>query len=185
MTYNNRKKKFTERRDPDVPLTDAERKELTSRARNLCFYYMTRSDKTRKELKTRLFQKFIPADIIEEVLNEMEDDGYVDDAKLAVNFVRNKSEYANMGKRAIENKLYQKGIDKDLIQEATSSIDMEGEFGKAKDLALSRLYSTSKMDKQKRYTKIVSLVIRRGFTGDVAYRAVREAIDEEETELED
>lgn len=186
MAYGNyKKKKFPERRDPDVPLTDEERKKLTSQARSLCFYYLGKTDKTRKELKDRLYQKFIPADIIEDTLNELENENYINDSKLANSFVRSQVDYGTLGKRAIEMKLYAKGVSKEEIAEATSVIDMDEEYDKARALVETRLRSTRGLDGKKRYQKLVSFVMRRGYGGDIAYRAVREAIDEEEIEDEE
>jgi regulatory protein len=187
MAYNNnyKKKKYPERRDPDVPLTEKEIKDLTSKAKDLCFYYLMKTDKTRQELKNRLYQKFIPAEIIESVLDDLEQRGYINDAKLAASFVHSKTSYGNLGKRAIESKLQARGVSRDLISDATDSIDMEEEFDKAKKLAVSRLRSTKKLDKQKRYQTLLNYLLRRGYGGDNAYRAVREALDEEDIDDED
>jgi regulatory protein len=183
MAYGNygKKKKYVPY-DPDAVLTEDDLKKLRVKARNLCFYYLTKTDKTRKELQQRLYQKHIPADIIEDTLNELENDGYVNDEKYANNFVRIKTEYGNLGKNGIKQKLSQKGVDRNIIDEATSDIDNDEEFEKAKELAQTRLRSTHTLDPQKRYIKLVSFVLRRGYGADVTYKAVREAIDEEDPE---
>lgn len=185
MGYNNKKRKFVPPRDPNEPYTDLELKKMREKAKKLCFYYLNKSDKTRKELELRLKNQQILPEIIEETLNDMEERNYVNDQRLAEHFVQTRTEWGGLGKNAISMKLSQRGIDRNIIDEAISEVDVDKEFDKAKNLAKTRLRSTSKLESRKRYNTLVMYLMRRGFGGDVAYTAVSEAIAEEHDDFEE
>lgn len=179
------KKKWVEKRDPSIPLTEAEVKKLKTRAMNVSLYALGNSEITRKDLKTKLYRKDIPDSIIEETLDLLEDKGYLNDARYAEAFVHSKIQYSKLSKRTIQAKLRLKGVDSSIIEKATADIEPEDEEEQAKELAQSRLRPTQKLERQKRFNTIVSYLLRRGYASSVAYSVTREVLNEEEEALEE
>lgn len=182
MAYGNgyNKKKWVERRDPSIPLTDSEVKKLKTQAMNVSLYALGNSEITRKDLHSKLYRKDIPESIIEETLDILEDKGYLNDARYAEAFVHSKQQYSKLSKRNIQAKLRMKGVDSSIIEKATEQIDPEVEEEQARDLARSRLRPTQKLERQKRFNTIVSFLLRRGYASNVAYAVTREVLNEEE-----
>lgn len=59
----------------------------------------------------------------EEIVDELAESGFIDDRRLAQAFVNDKVEIARWGRRKIYVSLYQKGISRELIEEALGSIN--------------------------------------------------------------
>jgi regulatory protein len=175
--------KKPEPRDPDIPLTDAEREKLKRRAFNVSYWHLGRSDKTRQEIYLKLKAKDIPADIIEATLESLESDNYLNDKRYTENFTRSKQEYQKMGKRAIGFELKRKGVDSDIISEVLSDVDEDTEYENAKKLVRSKLRSSKDLDAQKRTNRMVSMLARKGYSAGMAFKVVKEVFEEEKLEM--
>lgn len=183
----NSKRKFRAKpvpHDPSIPLTDAEREKYTRSGLNSCYWHLARGDKTRRELFLKLKAKEIPEEIIENVLDKLEGDSYVNDKRFTENFIRSKQEYSGLGKRALSFELKRKGIDSDIISEALSEIDSDTEYENAKKLAYSKLKSSKNLDHQKRVNRLVSMLARKGYDAGISFSVVKEVLQQEKDEQE-
>lgn len=131
---------------------------------------------TKAELRRKLFkkEKFTAKEIFDAIA-ELERMGYLSDRRYAEDFVlvmRQKG----YGSRCIRSKMMLKGVDRDLIDEMLSSPD---ENHTQFDDALALLEKRSRKleqtdDPRKLERQILSLLARRGFPADVAYRVSAE-----------
>jgi regulatory protein len=172
-------------RDPDIPLTPEETEKLTRTSFNSCYWYLERGDKTRKELELKLKAKFIPNEIIEKVLDDLEEANYVNDVRFTENYIRIQQEYQKKGKKAIEFELRRKGVDSQIISEAISKVDDEKETENAIKLVQSKMRGTRNLDSQKRTNRLVSMLARKGYSSGAAYQIVKDAIREDNQRIED
>ncbi|MEX2404830.1 MAG: regulatory protein RecX [Balneolales bacterium] len=134
-----------------------------------CFDWLGRRAHSRGELKQKALIKKFPVAIIDEVLDEMADMGYLDDQAFAFLFVRDKANIYGWGPQKISSALYQKGLEKCYIDTALKKAVTNNEI-------LSNLYKEAKKGKKKfsrvddllkRKKKLVDFLCRKGYSLDV------------------
>lgn len=110
-----------------------------------------------------------------EVVAQLQKEGYVDDARYAEAFVRDKSSLAGWGQTKIRYMLRARGINPDLIDSAMASIDR----GRA-DVKLRKLienkYNSLKDDPQCRL-KLLRYVLGRGYAYEEANCVINNILD--------
>lgn len=183
--FKKRKSRFYE--EPDEPLTETQKARVLRKMENICLWYIAKSRKTRKELYDRLRERRYPTDLIEIVLDKLEVQKDIDDAAYAEYFAYSRHTYERYGKRAIENKLRQKGVSSDIIAAAVENLDMEEEEENAQLLVERKLRYMRNMDEQKKTQRLIGMLVRKGYDMGTALRIVKEAIilDNEEAEAEE
>jgi len=132
--------------------------------------------RSREELRRRLRQAGFDPEDIERALEDLERTGLVDDSRFAREVVRDQAERRLSGERGIRKALREKGIDPGLIEEALSGAGDEED--RAYRLAASRAARMSGLDAEAAYRRLLSLLLRRGFSPAVAREATRSALQE-------
>ena len=115
---------------------------------------------TKKELFEKLLKKGYEKPVIEKAISKLEEYHYVDDGMFAKQFVSSNS---RLSKRMIENKLREKGVSSNSIDEAFSSRSDDEEF----ELCFyhAQKYVSSKdMTKENAYQKLYASLARKGFS---------------------
>lgn len=162
-----------------VPLTDVQRGKLERSALNSCIWHLEQSNKTKKQLRDKLIIKEIPEDIIEKTLDHLETLGYINDKSYSESFVRSKQSYSGLGKGGIRQALRQKGITTEIIDETIENISDEDEYERAKALVMKKMPSTKKLDPQKRFNRLVGMLSRKGYGGNIVFTVIKECIEDE------
>ena len=98
------------------PVSSRQAKE---RLQDLC----VRGEQCTYQLRTKLKQWQIPADEADKIMQSLEDERYVDDARYARSFVHDKVRFAGWGRRKLHMMLAAKRIPSDIIAEALAEID--------------------------------------------------------------
>lgn len=90
---------------------------IKSKSYQYALHYLSRYPKTRKELEMKLLQKWFAYEDIQDTIEVLEHQDVVNDSKFADSYIY--SECVRKGKPliAVKNKLFQKWIDKDIIDE--------------------------------------------------------------------
>lgn len=160
-----------------------------ARAKEICLRLLTDRARTVQELSQALRRKEIPDEVAQRVLERFDEVGLVDDQAFAGQWVRSRHTQRGLGRRAIAAELHRKGVAKEIADEALTEIDAESEEIRARQLVDRKLRTVSIATKEQRVTaarRLVGMLARKGYGGDIAYRVVREAIAEhgaEEDEL--
>ena len=94
------------------------------RAYNYAVTLLSRRDHSERELMTKLSQKGY-ADGAEEAIAKLRNGGYVSDERFARLYVRELQTLKKYGKKRIEQELYRKGIDRDIIREVLEETDFD------------------------------------------------------------
>ncbi|MER6364229.1 recombination regulator RecX [Kitasatospora sp. NPDC001527] len=162
------------RRRPEEP-ADPE-----SRARDICLRLLTGAAKTRKQLADALRKREIPDEVAEEVLTRLEEVGLIDDAAFARAWVESRHSVRGLSRRALAQELRTKGVAGDLAEQALAQVDQDDETEAARALVERRLRTTRGLERQTRTRRLVGMLARRGYSEGLAFRVVREALDEEE-----
>lgn len=130
------------------------------------FRYLGRRDHASFEIKQKLKKKGFDEDIIEHVLEELSDKGFLNDQHFSLKFITEKSELNQWGRKKIESELYKKGIQQKTIQETLNSFfDNLSQDQICLDLVIKRKrHFLREEDPYKRKMKIYNYLAGRGFT---------------------
>lgn len=145
--------------------------------------FRPRSEKEMRDYLKKKIQKFQNADssVIDLIIHKLKQQKFLNDTEFARMWIRSRTEFKPKGKRLIYLELQQKGISKDLIEDAFAgyNIDQETILGNIRDekaLAQEVLERKRKkyegMDFRERFNKAGSMLARRGFSLDVIKAAI-------------
>jgi regulatory protein len=116
--------------------------------------------RSRAEIEHYLRRKHVTEDVLCDVLNRLEQAGYLDDEAFAQYWVENRQRFRPRSQRALNYELHQKGVDRQVIASALSEQNDEAAAWQAIESRLPR-WSTLSTDELRR--KLVGFLSRRGF----------------------
>ncbi len=122
---------------------------------------------TAGELKTKLLKKGYSKDAIILAIAKLKDYGYINDYEFAKNFIEQNS---NLSKLVIKNKLLQKSVDKQIINDLLSIIDDQSEIESATSLAFKYLKNKNTPNL---YAKTYAYLSRKGFNSNIIKQAIK------------
>lgn len=149
---------------------------LLKRAKLRCLNILRTADKTEQQLRTKLLQGGYPQDVIDQAIAYVKEYGYVDDRRYARIFLEGHSRTHSI--REIKQKLLQKGISREDIEEAFAGACMDGEEQAIRRLAEKRHMIPGQIP-QEELQKHYAFFMRKGFS----YRAIRKVLLGGEEEL--
>lgn len=133
--------------------------------------------RSRRELERRLLQAGFEATEVTDVLERLERVGLVDDDAFAAQVVEHGFGVKRSGRRAVASTLAAAGVPRDVIENALSrgagGVD---EDERADALAASRAPRLGSVEPAKAFARLTSLLVRRGYSPEVARRAARKAL---------
>jgi regulatory protein len=136
-----------------------------------CYRALGRREHSVAELRARLARAGLDAPVIEEALEIVREQGYLDDVRYARLLVEDRRTIAGWGVERIRGRLETAGIDRGTIDVALGELDGPAELTAAVEL-LRRRCRLPLADARGRQ-RAWSLLIRQGFDRDLAYDAVR------------
>jgi regulatory protein len=109
------------------PLTDdrikeIERAEEEYLARQSALQYLRHRLRTEKELRTRLSSSEYPPAVIDRVINQLQDAGYLDDRRFARAFIHDALMRTPLGIRMLRQRLRLKGVPDFITEETTTEL---------------------------------------------------------------
>ena len=152
---------------------------LEKRARNILLFQLGRSMKTEHQLRLVLEKREIPSEVAEPLLARFVEAQLIDDSLYARSFVSSRLAAGGKSASMLRRELKQKGVGDELIQDALRDLDAEQEFEIALKLAKSRAARLSSLEPEKRRRRLLGVLMRRGFSGAVASRAMAQALSAE------
>lgn len=158
-----------------MTLDSRELERLEKRARNVLLYQLGRSMKTRFQLEQIMHKREIPSEVFEPLLDRFTEAQLIDDGAFASAYVSSRFHQRGKSLAAIRRELRQKGVSDQHIEAATSEYDSEQEQQLAIEIAVSRSARLRNLDPQTRRRRLTGFLQRRGFSGPVLSRALREA----------
>ena len=147
------------------------RRTESERAIDLAYKAVARRDLTVAELRTRLERKHVPPEAIDDAVAELEETGFLDDARYARQFAEDKRELEQWGMDRITSDLRRRGIAPQLIDAAVTSHDRDSELRTAL-LLLRRRFPRAPRDDRER-DRAWQMLVRRGYSPDLSYDAIR------------
>lgn len=136
---------------------------------------LTKRAQTRAELRRKLLKREeFTVETVEEALTKLEEMGFLSDRRYTEDFVRIMRE-RSYGDRRIMEKLLFKGVDKELVEEILhADVGNRDPFDDAMALLERRARKLDRVDDpQKRNQRILCMLAGRGFSPEIAYRAIK------------
>lgn len=132
--------------------------------------------RSRRELERRLLQAGFERDEIDDALLRLERVGLVDDVAFARQFAEQRFGARREGRRAVVSGLRAAGISPELA-EASADAASEEEQDRADALARARVSRLAGVEPQKAFSRLASLLMRRGYGPEIARGAARRALE--------
>ncbi|HXB50256.1 MAG TPA: regulatory protein RecX [Streptosporangiaceae bacterium] len=148
-------------------------------ARQICLRLLTTAPRTQAQLAIALRRRGIPDEAAAAVLARFAEVRLIDDAMFAKAWVESRHHGRGLAGRALGAELRQRGVAQDDIQAALRELDPEQELATARELVARRLAATAGMPVPARMRRLTSVLARKGYAAGLAYRVVREALEQE------
>jgi regulatory protein len=129
-----------------------------------------------REMSQRLIGAGFPEDVVRGEVDRLTEVGLLDDGAFAADFTRSSVNFRKLGRRSVRAGLAAKGVDRALVEEATSALTEESEQARADELALVRVRRLKGKDRASAFASLAGFLMRRGFDPSVARRAAGRAL---------
>jgi regulatory protein len=141
------------------------------RALDLAYHAVARRERTIAELRTCLERKRVGPVAIDAAVEQLCEAGLLDDARYARRFAEDKRELERWGRERIARDLHRRGVPPELIESAVTDPGRDAELETAVLLLEHRFQTPPTSDRER--NRAWGLLIRRGYTPEIAYDAVR------------
>ena len=151
-------------------------------AREAGLQILTRTQKSVHELEQALIKKGAAVEVATAVVQRFIDVELLDDARLAKAIVNTRVALKGESARAIRRELDRRGLSAQ-ADVALEELDRDAEFENASELAIARMRRLTGLERETRMRRLSSFLARKGYSGDVVGRAIRNAEAQAKIEL--
>lgn len=137
---------------------EEDRSKYYDKARKIC----AQQESSKTELFRKLRQKQCPPDLAEELTTQMEEEGYIDEDRFAMEYVRSKSEGKEWGRLRIQQGLKEKGLEEGTIDRAMDALTPEQEEKTLKKFLAKKWAEELQKGKDKPRDKTIAAAERKG-----------------------
>jgi regulatory protein len=152
--------------EPAAPEVDP-----VERARALAWRSLNRRDRTVDEVGGMLLGKRVEPAVADQVVTELIELGYLDDARYAERFAEDRRRLDGWGSERIARRLRELGVDRELVEAAVAAQDPEEEMAAALEL-LRRRCPAPPASRPER-DRALGILLRRGYAPELALEALR------------
>jgi regulatory protein len=139
----------------------------------LAFAYLSRRERTVNEMRQHLLHREVRVEAVEEVIDELTDQGYLDDARYARVFAQDKRELEQWGSERIRQVLLARGLDRDLVAETLAAHEDDGDAGElGRALALLRRRFPGPPRDRRERERALGMLLRKGYDPELALDAI-------------
>lgn len=151
-------------------------------ARDVVYRLLAVRARSTSELRDALLKKGIEQDLASSTVQKFVDAGLVDDAAFAQEWVHARHNQQGLGRKALGFELRRKGVADEFVEQALSTVDAESEVDRARELVRRKLRGMGSADSATRTRRLVGMLARKGYSEGLAFRVVREEMDEASAE---
>ncbi len=130
--------------------------------------------RSRSELAETLRKRNVPVEAAAAVLDRMTEVGLIDDAAYAQSWVDSRQQRRHLSRSVLRRELQQKGIDREVVDEAINQVTVEDEREAAVALAEKKLRSLRGLDAAVKRRRIAGALARKGFGSDLVGSVLRD-----------
>jgi regulatory protein len=124
-------------------------------------------------------RKGVPDEAAGAVLGRLAEVGLIDDAAFARAWVESRHHARGLSRRALTAELRRRGVPGEDVQAAVGALDPDEEIATARRLVVKAMAATRGRPLPVRIRRLVGLLARKGYPAPLAYRVVREALEQE------
>ena len=136
------------------------------------YRYLGHRDRTVAELRRYLVGKGVGEELAEEAIEELVEQGYVDDARFARQFAEDRRRLDSWGSERIERRLRELGVGREEIAAALAVVDAgSSEVDAAVAFLRRRFPAPPETDRDR--DRALGMLVRRGYELELAYDAIR------------
>jgi regulatory protein len=150
-------------------------KSINEKSYNLALKYLRHRPRSRAEIRDYLNAKSFSGKIVLQTIQQLEEDGWIDDVKFAMLWVESRRRLKPKGAFALKIELRKKGINDEIIDLALKDDDEEKN---ARTALESRILRWGHLDKAERKKKIFGFLRSRGFSFEVSAELCARFIDD-------
>jgi regulatory protein len=148
-------------------------------ALEVCLRLLTAAPRTRAQLDQALRRRGVPQHAADAALDRLAGAGLVDDAAFARAWVDTRHRGRGLARRALTAELRQRGVDEGEVRAAVADLGPEQEAAAARRLVEAKLAATRGRPMATRMRRLTGLLARKGYPAGMAYRVIREALEQE------
>jgi regulatory protein len=158
---------------------DQQREDPEAAALEICLRLLTAAPRTRAQLDEALRRRGVPSQAADAALDRLAGAGLIDDAAFARAWVDTRHRGRGLARRALTAELRQRGVDEGDVRAAISDLRTEQEAAAARRLVEAKLAATRGRPLATRMRRLTGLLARKGYPAGMAYRVIREVLEEE------
>ena len=136
--------------------------------------YCAYQERCEKDVRDKLKAFDIPQELKDEILDYLLDNRFVNDERFAKAFVRGKVNQSGWGVHKIRFHLMQKGIDKEVIDEALGQTDEEAYRQRLIDILKTKAKTVKADSDFERKRKLAAFAMQKGFEGSLVWEVLKE-----------
>ena len=140
---------------------------------------IARRHRSRQQLSDLLKAKGHAAKPIDQVLDQLEKAGLLNDEKYAKAVADSKLYLRPVGRRRLERDLKKKGLSDGVVRQTMESFKDYDETAAAMEVAQKRIRVMKNLPSEKKKARLFGFLQRRGFSSEAIYAALSKAIKEE------
>ncbi len=148
----------------DEKIAKLQADDARERAYQQAMLFLSYRARSEKEIRQNLGKHEIPAEVVEETLQRLRDDGIANDDKFARIWVENRNIFRPRSRRVLTMELRQKGLQEEAVQAAVSEVDDEA---LAYQSAIKRANRFKNLEWNDFRKKLSEYLARRGFSYSV------------------
>jgi len=148
-------------------------------ALEICLRLLTAAPRTRAQLDQALRRRGMAQSAADAALDRLAGAGLIDDAAFARAWVDTRHRGRGLARRALTAELRQRGVDEGDVRAAVADLGPEQEAASARRLVEAKLAATRGRPLATRMRRLTGLLARKGYPPGMAYRVIREALEQE------
>ena len=138
--------------------------------------YCARTEKSKKEVISYLETIGADKDDVDDILDKLIEEGFIDEVRYAESFVSDKFRFNSWGKTKIRYQLSAKGISSRVIDDALETLDPDEYYETLKEQLEKKLSSIKGGNYYDKKAKLMRFAAGRGFESDLIYDVIDEIL---------
>ena len=152
---------------PKQPLTPAQ---AMNRAAALCAH----SEQAAGDIREKLFKWGLSGSDVTRIINQLTEQGFLNEARFARAFVKDRFAFNGWGKIKIAHQLKQKGISTDVVDEAMNAIDDDAYRERLIELLRSKWRTVKDREPRAAWAAMMRFAASRGFETSLSSECVNQ-----------
>lgn len=143
------------------------------KAKEIAYRYLAFRSRSEKEVSDHLSRKGFSSEEIQEVIEHLRHQQWLDDVQFAQSWIRYRQKVSPRGQSALRWELRKKGVEEEIIEQSLENFSAGEELASAQKMALKKWQQYQKLPLPEAQQKLVRYLQQRGFSGDVIQQTLQ------------